>query len=90
MVSTIITFHPYSNVRSDMSIRMSVARLFAEIQRRRKINATIRQLSELSDHQLRDIGIERFEIKESVHRLQKSFPNGHRAPRGNIGSVKFA
>jgi len=90
MVSTIIRFHPYANVRSNMPIRMSVARLFAAIQRRQKINATIRELSELSDHQLRDIGIERFEIKESVRRLQKSFPNEQRETRESIGSLKFA
>ncbi len=72
MVSKIIRFHPYAQVREHISIGTAIGNLIGSAKSHFKARATIRELSKLSDRQLQDIGIERHAIPATVFGLQDS------------------
>ncbi len=66
-VSKVIKFHPYAQVRNQVSIGAKIRKLINLVRRRMAMRSAVRELSKLSDHHLRDIGLERNTIYAAVY-----------------------
>lgn len=75
-ISKIISFHPYARAHRYISVGAALGRFATAMKRRAAQRSAMRTLSRLSDHQLRDIGIERHLIREAVvgAASEKKFP----------------
>ena len=69
-MNNIVSFHPKAQKRRIKSLIVALGQVFVSIKRRLDENASIRELSRMSDRQLRDVGIERFEISDVVRGIR--------------------
>ena len=88
-MNKIVKFHPEAHERKVKSVLEMLGQVVVSVKRHLDEKASIRDLSKMTDRQLRDIGIERFEIPEAVRGALKKEVSVHEFAR-ETGPVETA
>ena len=81
----IINIRPYRRAQPYITIGNRIGGIALTIKRMRLGRKTVRELEQLSDHQLEDIGIPRAAIRE----VAKALINGKARPIGHAASARM-